>query len=114
MPHAALATAALPFPVGAEIMHSDRPSSASVSLSSDANASSHDLARQMENMEDAARSTIINDHKHDGLLQKQGQTALLQLPKQQVRYENERIQNLNAIYVLYSRGHSKSKMLVTK
>lgn len=75
VPHAALATAALPFPVAAEIMHSDRP----VQLSSDiANACSDENARQMDSMEDSARSAIMNDHKQNGLHQTQGQTTARQ------------------------------------
>jgi hypothetical protein len=78
--HAALAKAALPLPVGAEIMHADRPSSAAVRLSSHVASGSDGEASQVE----STREATVNDHKQH---QEQGQAA--QLPTQQVRHQNK-------------------------
>jgi hypothetical protein len=80
VPHAALSKAALPFPVAAEIMPTDRPLSSSVRMASHANASSDMQARQVNSTASTTRSVLNNCTQPQ-----QGHTVL----QQEVSYQTK-------------------------
>ena len=90
VPHAALVKAALPFPVGAAIIGTDRLSSPAVRLSSLVASESDGEAARNTQVE-STREATDNDHKQhqESSSKQQGQTALLHLPKQQVRHQSK-------------------------